>query len=266
MSSETRHDLLSEGLARRFAATLDRDVDRSPAQGIHWCLCLPDGPTATLGADGHPPRGSFMPESPLERRMWAASDVVFHAPIAVGATIERRSAVAGTEVKSGSTGALMFVTVDHETLADGVLAVSERQTIVYRGPGQAPLPDGPGAPDPALWPWRRAVTPSAALLFRYSALTFNTHRIHYDHGWATAAEGYPALVVHGPLTATLLLDLADRMLGPDRLASFSLRALSPAFVDLPLVLLGRPEADRILLEAQTADGRRVMSATAVQSR
>jgi 3-methylfumaryl-CoA hydratase len=265
MSTETRTDLLTPALAERYAATFDRDPSETAPQGIHWCLCTPEAPTAALGPDGHPAGGGgFMPESPLPRRMWASSAVNFHAPISVGATIERVSTVLDSTEKTGGSGTLLFVTVGHETRADGVLVVDEKQTIVYRA---APSPGAASAPAPAPapeehWDWQREIMPTAPLLFRYSALTFNSHRIHYDLPYASGEEGYPGLVVHGPLMASLLLDLADRELGRDALASFSFRAVAPAFVDAPLTLLGRRESDAIILRVRSAAGHDHMTATA----
>ncbi len=264
MSSERRHDQLTPALAARYAATFDRDASSAAPQGIHWCLCTPEVATAALGPDGHPADGGgFLPQSPLPRRMWASSDVTFHAPIAVGAVIERASTVLDSVAKSGSSGDLLFVTVGHETHADGALAVSEKQTLVYRA---APTP-GVAAPSPSpappeAWHWQREIVPGAALLFRYSALTFNSHRIHYDLPYATNEEGYAGLVVHGPLLASLLLDLADRELGRDRLVDFAFRAVAPAFVDGPLTLLGRRDGDSLALRVRAATGHDHMIATA----
>lgn len=262
--SETRTDQLTPQLLERFCATLDLDATADIApQGIHWCLCLPNAPTATLGSDGHPLRDdsldSFLPPIPLPRRMWASSKVEFLAPIAAGAKIERLSTVASITEKSGNSGALVFVDVDHETRADGALAVKERQTIVYRDAGENPLPQpGQGLPD---WPWHRALTPSEPLLFRYSALTFNSHRIHYDQPYATEVEGYRGLVVHGPLTATLLLDLTARELGSNALSSFAFRGQSPAIAGEPLHLVGKLDGGTIALAAFAIDGRAIASAS-----
>ncbi|MET0371617.1 MAG: MaoC family dehydratase N-terminal domain-containing protein [Sphingobium sp.] len=265
MAGETRTDRLTAALAARYAATFDRASADTAPQGIHWCLCTPDAATAGLGADGHPAGGGgFLPQSPLPRRMWASSDMTFHAPIAVGAGIERTSSVLDSKEKSGASGNLLFVTVGHETSADGVLAVSERQTIVYRAapaPG-APQPPPPPPAAPEHWDWRREITPGAPLLFRYSALTFNSHRIHYDLPYAQREEGYPGLVVHGPLMASLLLDLADRELGRDALATFSFRAMAPAFADAPLTLLGRREGIALSLRVRSAAGHDHMTAIA----
>lgn len=259
-----QHDMLTPGLLERFRATIDSDeVGESAAQGIHWCLCLPDVDTAALDVDGHPQRGTFLPPVTLPRRMWASSAAAFHHPIGAGAAIERRSVIADVTEKDGASGRLIFVSVDHETRADDVLAVSEQQTIVYReATAASPAPPGNGTPDLAAWQWHRVLTPSEPLLFRYSALTFNSHRIHYDRPYAIEAEGYRGLVVHGPLTATLLLDLASRELGSNALASFSFRGQSPAFAGEALHLVGRAEGKAITLAALGADGRIVMSANA----
>ena len=267
-----QQDLLTPGALARFRATIESaETGAVAAQAIHWCLCLPDAPTATLGADGHPLRAdaedSFMPPIPLPRRMWAASDVRFLDPIRAGASVTRRSTIATIREKTGGTGQLVFVEVDHDTHADGVLAVHERQTIVFREAATAaaqPSPPAPatGAPDLSDWSWQRTLVPSEAMLFRYSALTFNSHRIHYDRPYATEAEGYRGLVVHGPLTATLLLDLAQRELGANALASFTMRAQAPAFAGEPLHLVGRAAESGWEMAAIGPDGRTIMAASA----
>lgn len=266
-----QRDLLTPAALARFRATIDSDMDGDvAAQAIHWCLCLPDAPTKALGPDGHPLRqddpGSFMPPIPLPRRMWAASDVRFLAPIAVGAAIARTSTVAAIKEKTGGTGQLVFVEVAHETRADDVVAVQERQTIVFRAPAEsaapAPAPAPTGEPNLSNWAWRRDVLPTEAMLFRYSALTFNSHRIHYDLPYTTGEEGYRGLVVHGPLTATLLLDLAQRQLGANALTAFTMRAQAPAFVGEPIHLVGRPKDDGWEMAAIGPDGRTIMAAEA----
>jgi 3-methylfumaryl-CoA hydratase len=266
--SQQHSDILTPALLTRFCATLDREVGAEAApQAIHWCLCTPEAATAALGADGHPVRtdaaDSFLPPIPLPRRMWAASKVEFHKPILAGQVIGRTSTVASISEKTGSSGHLVFVEIDHATHADGALAVMERQTLVYREAStQAPIPLSGGSPDFAGWQWRRDIVPGAALLFRYSALTFNSHRIHYDTPYAVNEERYRGLVVHGPLTATLLLDLAGRELGGNALRTFAFRGQSPAFVDETLHLAGKQDGKRIDLAALGSDGRVVMSATA----
>jgi 3-methylfumaryl-CoA hydratase len=261
---QVQRDVLTPALLARFRATFDSgDTGDIAPQGIHWCLCTPDTATAELDTDGHPKRGGFLPPIPLPRRMWASSKVSFHAPVRVGAAIERRSIIAGIEEKTGGSGALVFVQIDHDTTSDGVVAVGERQTIVYREASTAaPAPLGSGTPMLSGYAWHRALTPSAPLLFRYSALTFNSHRIHYDLPYATGEEGYRGLVVHGPLTASLLLDLAARELGTNRLANFSFRGVSPAIANEPLHLVGNIEGLALRLAALGSDGREVMTATA----
>lgn len=268
-----QHDRLTPAALARFRATIDSAATGDiAAQAIHWCLCLPDAPTRMLGPDGHPLRqddpGSFMPPIPLPRRMWAASDVRFVAPIAAGAAIARTSTVAAIKEKTGGTGQLVFVEVEHETRADDVVAVQERQTIVFRAPAPAAAPTPSPAPAPAAepdlsgWTWRRDILPTEAMLFRYSALTFNSHRIHYDLPYARDEEGYPGLVVHGPLTATLLLDLAQRELGANALTAFIMRAQAPAFAGEPIRLVGRAKDDGWEMAAIGPDGRTIMAAEA----
>jgi len=271
--TETRMDRVDPGMVTRWLATLDRaaPVDESVPQGLHWCLCLPDAPTAALGPDGHPRRDdspdSFLPPVPLPRRMWASSKVEFHAPLRPGDSVTRTSRVASITDKQGGSGRLVFVEVEHDTLTASGLAVREVQSIVYRdaaapGTPPAPPPLGEGQFDPAPWDAHRALTPAEPLLLRFSALTFNSHRIHYDLPYATAEEGYRGLVVHGPLTATLLLDLAQRELGDNALKSFAFRGLSPAICGEMLHLVLRSKNGAAELGAFAADGRQVMSASA----
>ncbi|GGZ87517.1 FAS1-like dehydratase domain-containing protein [Novosphingobium arvoryzae] len=271
--TETRMDRVDPGMVTRWLATLDRaaPVDESVPQGLHWCLCLPDAPTAALGPDGHPRRDdspdSFLPPVPLPRRMWASSKVEFHAPLRPDDSVTRTSRVASITDKQGGSGRLVFVEVEHDTLTASGLAVREVQSIVYRdaaapGTPPAPPPLGEGQFDPAPWDAHRALTPAEPLLLRFSALTFNSHRIHYDLPYATAEEGYRGLVVHGPLTATLLLDLAQRELGDNALKSFAFRGLSPAICGEMLHLVLRNKNGAAELGAFAADGRHVMSASA----
>ena len=270
---ETRSDRVDPGQLTRWLATLDREApaDGSVPQGFHWCLGLPDAPTASLGPDGHPRRddsaASFLPPLPQPRRMWASSKVEFVAPLRAGQAIKRVSRVQAITEKSGGSGSLVFVDLAHETCADGALAVREVQTLVYRDappPGTPPAPPAPGAGqfDPSSWDAVRSVTPTEPLLLRFSALTFNSHRIHYDLPYAQNEEGYRGLVVHGPLTATLLIDLARRALGDNALRSFSFRGLSPAICAEELNLAMRANATGWELGAFARDGRQVMSASA----
>jgi 3-methylfumaryl-CoA hydratase len=272
---ETRQDRVDPGLLARWLATLDRaaPADGLVPHGLHWCLCLPEAATASLGADGHPRRDAapdgFLPPVPLPRRMWAASELAFEAPLRVGDAVTRRSTILSVTAKTGSSGPLVFVEVAHETHGPAGLAIREQQSIVYREaalPG-APVPaPAPGSGfDVGAWAVHRQIVPSEALLFRFSALTFNSHRIHYDLPYATAMEGYRGLVVHGPLTATMLLDLARRHLGENKLATFGFRGLSPAICGEPLHLVMRDDGDALVLAAFAADGREVMRARAARA-
>ena len=208
-----------------------------------------------------------MPPVPLPRRMWASSKIQFIAPIALGAAIKRTSRVSSISEKDGGSGKLAFVNVEHETAANGTLSVRETQTIVYR---EAAAPDAPlsppeigdGAFDADAWDQVRTLAPDPRLLFRFSALTFNAHRIHYDAPYAGAVERYRGLVVHGPLTASLLLQLAASELGENRLRGFSFRGMSPAVADEPLHLAMRKGEDGVELGAFADDGRPVMKASA----
>ncbi len=261
-------DTLTEAHATRFCATFDAGLpgDGLLPPGIHWTLCTPDARTGTLGADGHPlDDGLLQPPDGLPRRMWAGSDVEFHAPIRVGDTVLRQSRVSSRRDKHGSTGRLHFVSVAHETFAGDALAVRETQHLVYReavAPGTPPAePVEPDLPSPLVdAPAQRKIMPTAALLFRYSALTFNTHRIHYDAPYAREVEAYPAPVVHGPLLATLLLALAEEVLerAPHR---FSFRAMSPAFVDRELTLAAMHEGEGLTL-ATLSGARETVRASA----
>ena len=270
---EVRTDRIDPGHLGRWLATLDRaaPADGSVPQGFHWCLGLPDAPTSSLGSDGHPRRddgaAGFMPPIDLPRRMWAASAIEFLAPLTSGDAVCRVSRVASIKSKKGGTGQLVFVEVAHETHGSKGLAVRETQSIVYReaaAKGSAAVPPALGDTrfDVSDWQTHRAITPDAALLFRYSALTFNSHRIHYDLPYAIGEEGYHGLVVHGPLTATLLLDLAARQFGDNMLTRFAFRGVSPAICGEPLHLVLRGTGDDIELGAFAADGRTIMTASA----
>jgi 3-methylfumaryl-CoA hydratase len=263
--TQEQSDLLTPALLARFRATIDSDENDDIApQAIYWCLCLPDVATNELGEDGHPCKGGWLPPIPLPRRMWASSKAIFHAPIRAGDSITRRSTIANISEKTGSSGLLVFVDIDHDTFAEGSPVVSERQTLVYRDASiVAPTPRPKDtSPNFSEWQWHKSVTPSEALLFRYSALTFNSHRIHYDRPYAVEAEHYRDLVVHGPLTATLLLNLAGQQLGANQLKQFSFRGQSPAFAGEPLHLVGKADGSAITLAALGGDGRVVMSAEA----
>lgn len=263
--SEIVSDLLTPAMADGFGATLDRSIDlhlgSEAPQGIHWLLAPPRAPMSEIGADGHPQRGGFLPPIDLPRRMWAASAVRFGGPLRIGEIVERTSVVASVEPKEGASGPLVFVGVDRTYRVDGETRIEERQTIVYRDvqPYRRPAEADPAADAPA--DIERLVVPDPVMLFRYSALTFNGHRIHYDQPYATRVELYPGIVVHAPLTATLCLDLAARTLGAKRLVTFSFRGVAPAFANEPLRIAARQDGEGIIFVV-SAEDRVVAKATA----
>jgi 3-methylfumaryl-CoA hydratase len=265
--TEERSDLLMPRLAEAFDATLDeppcayRTGDAAPL-GIHWCIGNPAVRASGLGRDGHPKRQGFMPPVPLPRRMWAAGELAFEAPLVVGLETTRVSTIASLDFKEGRAGPLWFLGIDHEYRQDGAPCIRERQTIVYREdpkPGEnRPEPGAGGQAEPA--DAARTLVPDSTMLFRYSALTFNGHRIHYDKDYVRDVEGYPDLVVHGPLIATLLLRSAAA--ARPGLRTLSFRALSPSFVGRPLSISLAP-AEGGLAATATSEGRRIMAAHAV---
>ncbi len=271
---ELRADQVDVAMVTRWLATFDREApeDGSVPQGLHWCLCTPDAATAQLGEDGHPIRNdspdSFLPPVPLPRRMWASSKVAFLQPLRVGESVWRKSQIASITEKEGGSGKLVFVDVLHETSSSAGLAVRETQSLVYREAVSADTPLSPPAAgdsafDPTAWDRRRTLVPGETLLFRYSALTFNSHRIHYDLPYARDAERYRGLVVHGPLTSSLLLDLARREYGDNALASFAFRGMSPAMCGEELHLVMRNADTGLEMAAFAADGRQVSAASAM---
>ncbi len=269
--SETRDDTLDARPIALLSATLDRD-DPAPRSGDvvpplwHWLYFLPLYRQSEVGADGHACRGGFLPPVPLPRRMWAGSRIQWHRPLSIGATATRNSRIVSVTPKRGRSGNLVFVVVRHEISVAAGLALTEEHDIVYRELAAAvPEPQAsPDQPAPRSAPWLRRIIPDDVLLFRYSALTFNSHRIHYDRRYATEVEGYPGLVVHGPLLATLLVDLWRRAQPEATLSRFEFRALRPLFDTAAFDLCGQPEADgRFALWAQRPDGAVAMRATAI---
>lgn len=251
--------------AQAMLATLD-DRENTLANGAalppmwHWLYFLPRAPQSAIGPDGHPRRGEFMPPIELPRRMFAGARLKFPQPLIIGKPAERIGAIRAVAEKQGQTGPLVFVTVGYEIRQDGRVCIEEEQDIVYRDAGgKTPAPAAAPMPAPPAGAWTRTVTPDPVLLFRYSALTFNGHRIHYDRTYATEVEGYPGLVVHGPLTATLLVELARRHAGRP-VKGFSFRARAPLFNLAPFRVQGVPMGDAVELEAIGPDGRPAMTA------
>jgi len=233
-----------------LSATLDWPVVR-PATGSplhplwHWLYFLPLAPQSEIGADGHAKRGSFLPPVPLPRRMWAGSDFDFHTPLEIGDALERTSTIVDVKEKSGRTGSLIFVKVRHEIRRNGdsAVALTEHHNIVYRAAASSDDVVPPPQFAPAKSTWTRPIKADDVLLFRYSALTFNGHRIHYDRKYVTEVEGYPGLIVHGPLIATLLMDLLRRQMPHARVRRFEFKAVRPTFDIHPFSVHGDPLAD-----------------------
>ena len=232
-----------------MAATLDYadapdDGDPLPP-GWHWLFFADLPRLSAVGADGHEARGDFLPPIPLPRRMWAGNRLAFRRPLAVGEPARRDTEIVSVSEKQGRQGPLAFVTVHHTYSGAAGVALEEWHDIVYRGPARPgdPPPRAEAAPMRARW--RREVVPDEVMLFRYSALTFNGHRIHYDHPYVTGEEGYDGLIVHGPLTATLLLDLIARETPETTLAGVRFRAVRPVYAGRPLVLEAAPTDDGI---------------------
>lgn len=236
---EESRDRLCHTLVRRIAATLGEPAPQ-PGEDLpplwHWAFFQEPVAEDGLGPDGHPALGGFLPPAHGRNRMWAGSRLTFNRPLRVDAQVDRLSTLTRVEEKHGRTGALLFVTVRHEFYQDGECALVDEQDIVYRAPsppklgGTAPLPEGE---------WREPVVPNATLLFRYSAVTFNGHRIHYDWPYVTATEGYPGLVVHGPLIATLSLRAFLRAHPHARPERFSFRGVRPLISPTPFDVGGR---------------------------
>jgi len=255
--------------ADAMAATLDRDdppgqIGDPIPPGWHQFYLREVVKLKDTGPDGHPKRGGFQPPIDLPRRMWAGTQSTFHRPIRIGETIRRVSTIAAVTPKSGKSGRLVFLQLRHEISGPQGLATTEMQDVVYReaaAPGVAP-PAPPPAPGKAVW--RRAIHPTPVLLFRMSALTMNSHRIHYDRPYAVETEGYPGLLVHGPLTQILLMDLFRRALPTATLETFAVRAVSPLYDVHDFSVEGAPRGDgrSATLWALNHQGRLAMSAEA----
>lgn len=265
--NEERVDVAAAAPLGAMAATLDHEVTAFDAGGEvpplwHWCYFLPVPRLSDLGPDGHPKKGGLLPPIPLPRRMWAGSNLRFLRPLVVGERISRRSVIEDVTLKEGRTGRLAFVKVRHEVCGESGLAIVEQQDIVYRNPSTpadaAPAP----SPAPTGAQWMRTITPSTALLFRYSALTFNSHRIHYDRAYAQQDEGYGGLVVHGPMIATLLVDLVRQNLPHARIVEFSFRAVRPLLDTSDFMVCGTQKDATVELWAQGSDGSLATTAAA----
>ena len=265
--TETLEDHVSLAPMAALSATLDRD-DPPPLPGQtlepcwHWLYFLPVHPQATIAADGHPKRGGFLPPVALRRRMWAGSRMTFLHPLRAGSAVTRTSRIADITTKQGRSGTLVFVRVNHQISDAQGLAIVEDHDIVYRE-----MPLAGETPPQALAArtdeqFSRRITPDPVLLFRYSALTFNGHRIHYDRPYAMTEEGYPGLVVHGPLIATLLIDQLRRQYPIAQVKTFEFKAISPLFDTAHFDICGRLDGDLATLWARGPQGQLALQATA----
>jgi 3-methylfumaryl-CoA hydratase len=263
--SQTEHDTITAAPLRMMRATLDltQGTDTLPPLW-HWLYFLPSSQQSELGEDGHAKRGGFLPPVPLPRRMWAAGQLEFFHDLKLGNEITRTSTIDDVTVKHGRTGSLCFVRVRHEVSNQNRLALREFHDIVYRPNQQAissmaSQPSYEAAPTAA---FTERIVPTDPLLFRYSALTFNGHRIHYDRKYVTEVEGYPGLIVHGPLMATLLAGLGTKLYPSKKVASFDFRALKPVFDLHPFEICAGELADNTLpLWVRDFEGHISMKAT-----
>jgi 3-methylfumaryl-CoA hydratase len=264
------HDVASEAPARALATIFQRaEGPPKPGEpvppGWHWAYFWAMSPPAALGLDGLPTADAILPKMPFPRRMFAGNTLTFHAPWRIGEKIRRETELSDIQLRKGGSGALIFVTMTARIYNEAGLAMVDERHGVFR----EEVPEGAksGIPKretpPADVAWRRTITPDAVSLFRYSAVTFNPHRIHYDRPYAIEVEGYPGLVVHGPYSQQCLLDLARDSNPGRRMASFNLRARAPLFDTAPFTVIGRPSGEKACeLWAVTPDGTIAVSATA----
>jgi 3-methylfumaryl-CoA hydratase len=268
-NKEVTEEYVSLGPVRKLLATLDdttttlKDGDPLPPLW-QWMFFVEGAPQSTLGPDGHPPRGGFMPPVTLERRMFAGGRLWFDRPLLIGRDARQVATVKSVSEKEGRSGKLVFVTVAYEVEQGGTVCLREERDFVYRDPGApAPRPEiKDQLPPVPAGAWSRTVTPDPVMLFRYSALTYNGHRIHYDYPYVTEVEHYPGVIVHGPLLATLLADLV-RLNSDRRMTEFSFQARSPIYCIAPFRVVGVPGEDGTVdLKAEGPEGALSMQASA----
>jgi 3-methylfumaryl-CoA hydratase len=269
--SETVADTIGPTPVLALTATLDHPRSDIPAGTAlpplwHWLYFLPMHRQSEIGPDGHAKRGGFLPPVPLPRRMWAGSQFEFRAPVRIGDSVARTSTIDAVTTKEGRSGKLVFVKVRHELRCNGAAdpALIEFHDIVYREARQPGDVEPPPVAAPGSATWQREIVPDDVLLFRYSALTFNGHRIHYDRKYVTEVEGYPGLIVHGPLIATLLMDLLRRQMPDADVATFHFKAVRPTFDLHPFRVNGKVQDDgkAVRLWAQDHEGWLTMDSTA----
>jgi len=263
--SEVATDILEPSRSNAMTASVGVVTDFKVGDPLpllhHWLYFWNVQPPQNLGTDGHPAKGGFLPPVPLPRRMWAGGRLRFENPLRFGDHVTKTSTILKVQEKSGKSGQLVFVTVEHKLAVSGVVAVVEEQDLVYReaaAPGSITGPSGEG-PEPQST-WHRTIFPDEVMLFRYSALTMNGHRIHYDLPYARDEEAYPALVVQGPFQATCLVAMAQRELGRP-LTSFEFRGMSPAFAGTTLHVCGEPTEEGVSVWTEQG-GAKCMTASA----
>jgi 3-methylfumaryl-CoA hydratase len=260
-------DIVTAQLVKGLRATLFQEIgepkpgDAAPFT-THWCLAQPVFPMSQLGPDGHPTRGGFLPPVPLPRRMWAGGELEFFDTLRVGDESKRTSRISDVTMKTGSTGVLCFVSVAHEVTTPRGLAIRERQDIVYRDVSGTAAAAKPAAPPPAAQ-HRESHMADPVLLFRYSALTFNGHRIHYDRDYVTEVEGYPGLIFHGPLQATFIVELAAKLHGGKPPKKLSYRGLQPLFEGSEFSINANTTDAGMELWTANSEGLPTMKGTAV---
>jgi 3-methylfumaryl-CoA hydratase len=265
--TEAASDIVTAQLVKGLRATLFQEIG-APRTGdaapftVHWCLAPPVFPMSQLGPDGHPTRGGFLPPVPLPRRMWAGGELEFIDTLRVGDEAKRTSRISDISVKSGSSGTLCFVAVEHLITTARGIAIRERQDIVYRDVTGGASAAAKAPPPPPVAKHRETHVSDAVLLFRYSALTFNGHRIHYDRDYVTKVEGYPGLIFHGPLQAALIVEFAAKLAGGKPPNKFSYRGLQPLFEGSAFSVNANDNAGGMELWTANADGQPTMKGTA----
>lgn len=265
--SEEATDIVTAQLVKGLRATLFQEVgeprtgDAAPFT-VHWCLAQPVFPMSMLGPDGHPTRGGFLPPVPLPRRMWAGGEIEFLQSLRVGDESTRTSRIADVQVKTGSTGTLCFVSVEHSISSPRGVAIRERQDIVYREMTSGAPATAKAPPPPPKAQHSETHVSDPVLLFRYSALTFNGHRIHYDRDYVTDVEGYPGLIFHGPLQAALIIEMAAKLRSGKPPKTFTYRGVQPLFEGSEFSINANEAADGMELWTANAEGQPTMKGTA----
>jgi 3-methylfumaryl-CoA hydratase len=260
-------DIVTAQLVKGLRATLFQEVgeprtgDAAPFT-VHWCLAQPVFPMSMLGPDGHPTRGGFLPPVPLPRRMWAGGELQFIDPLRVGDEATRTSRISDVTVKSGSTGTLCFVAVEHVITTSRGVAIRERHDIVYRDIGGAPAAAPKAPPPPPVAKHRESHVSDPVLLFRYSALTFNGHRIHYDRDYVTRVEGYPGLIFHGPMQAAFIVELAAKLHNGRPPKRLTYRGVQPLFEGTEFSVNANDKDGGLELWIANTEGQPTMKGTA----